>query len=335
MPETLNKNALIVVLNFNGWQETLSCIESILKQSYKKYHILLIDNGSADDSVLKLKKYSNHEKITFLREPINHGFAGGVNIGIKKAIKENYEYTVLLNNDAIITKDWLEILINKLEATKSSVCTGLLLNKSGNLIESSGDSYSKYGLPFPRQRDEKKSKAYDSGYVFGGTAGASVYKTSLFEDIGLFDEKFFAYFEDTDISYRAQLAGHRAYYEKSAIAYHDHGTTSSKIAGFTVFQSFKNLPIFLWKDVPFRLLPATALRFYAAYTLIYARAILRGQFSVATRGILTSISLLPHAFRQRTIIQKKRRVSIDYLNGMIFQALPPNTKRKGMRIFHR
>lgn len=208
------------------------------------------------------------------------------------------------------------------------MATGLLLNKTGKKIDSTGDSYSKYGLPFPRQRDEDVNQAFDSGFVFSGTAGASVYKTSLFKDIGLFDEKFFAYFEDTELSYRAQLAGHTAYYEKSAVAYHDHGTTSRKMPGFTVYQTFKNLPLFLWKNVPLRLLPATAIRFYACLFLMYVRAIFRGQFIVATKGLFKGILLLPHAFYERRQIQKNRRVSIDYMRSIIYPKFPPNVNRK-------
>lgn len=326
---------LFVVLNFNGWQETLPCIDAVLEQTYENFHILLIDNGSHDESLEKLTRFENHEKITFHKEPVNLGFAGGVNVGIRLAIKEGYEYTVLLNNDAVVTKDWLEKLVATMQKTEASAVTGLLLSGDGKKIESTGDSYSRWGLPFPRQRDQEVSAADESNYVFGGTAGASLYKTSLFEDIGLFDETFFAYFEDTDISYRTQLAGYKAYYEKSAIAYHDHGTTSSKIPGFTVQQTFKNLPLFFWKDVPSQLLFSTGWRFFACYGLMYVRAVLRGQFVFATNGVLKSLSLLPHAFRERQRIQKNRRVSIEYLNSVIYPGLPPNNKKYARRIFHK
>lgn len=296
---------------------------------------MLIDNGSSDASLEKLAHLGSNPKITFVKQPINLGFAGGVNLGIRHAIEHGYPYVALLNNDAVITEDWLKILIEKLEVVGASSITGLLLSGNGKKIESTGDSYSKFGLPFPRQRDEEVSVAAESGFVFGGTAGASIYKTTLFKDIGLFDEAFFAYFEDTDISYRSQLAGHTAYYEKSAVAYHDHGTTSGKMPGFTIYQTFKNLPIFFWKDVPLALFFQTGARFYACYILLYIRAILRGQFSIATKGVLRSLSLLPHALSERRRIQRKRRVGIAYLNSVIYQDLPPNNKRKARRIFHR
>lgn len=326
---------LIVILNYKGWEETLTCVDAVLKQTYPLFHILLIENGSGDESVKKLKHFGKHPKITFVEHAKNLGFAGGVNVGIRKAIAEKYPYIALLNNDAIVTKTWLEELIKAQKVTNASVITGLLLSGDGKKIESTGDSCSIWSLPFPRQRDESVDKAEKSGYVFGGTAGASLYTTSLFEDIGLFDETFFAYFEDTDISYRTQLAGHKAYYEKEAVAYHDHGTTSSKMPGFTVYQSFKNLPLFFWKNTPLSMFLTTGARFYAVYCLMYVRAILRGQFAVATKGVLRSISLFPHVLKERRGIQKRRRISISHLKSVLYPDLPPSTQRHRRRIFHR
>lgn len=329
------ESVLFVVLNYNGWQETLVCIDAILKQSYTDFHIVLIDNGSADESLKKLDSFNSNKKVTFIKNKNNLGFSGGVNQGINFALENDYTYTALLNNDAVVTKDWLKILIKTLETKKSSVATGLLLSGDGQRIESTGDSFSNFGLPFPRQRDEPVDNALASGYVFGGTAGASVYKTILFKDIGLFDEKFFAYYEDTDISYRAQLVGHKAYYEKEAVAYHDHGTTSSKIPGFTVYQTFKNLPLLLCKNIPLRLMPGTYVRFLTYYGLIYTRALLRGQFLVATKGVLRSIWLLPYALGKRRGIQKNRLVSINYLRSITYTGLPPGNKRSLQKILGR
>lgn len=310
-------------------------MEAVLKQTYKSFRVYLIDNGSKDESLEKLSGFENHKDVTFIKNPVNDGFAGGVNIGIRYAIEQNYPYVVLLNNDAIISEDWLDILVTTGKKHDSAVTTGLLLSGDGSRIESTGDSYSAWGLPFPRQRDEPVNQARESEFVFGGTAGASLYKTALFEDIGLFDETFFAYFEDTDISYRAQLAGHKAYYEKSAIAYHDHGTTSNKIPGFTVQQTFKNLPLFFWKNVPFAMLPLTGARFFACFGLMYIRAVLRGQFKFATLGLMKGFVLLPHTFVQRWHIQRRKRVSNSYLRSIIYPDLPPNNKRTARRIFHR
>lgn len=326
---------LFVVLNFNGWRETIPCVEAILKQTYRSRHLLLIDNGSSDESLDKLRQFEDNGEITFVKHTKNLGFAGGVNVGIRTAIDEKYPYIVLLNNDAIIEPKWLELLMAASDRTGASSVTGLLLSGDGTKIESTGDGYSRWGLPFPVQRDEPTESAHESGYVFGGTAGASLYKTDLFKDIGLFDETFFAYFEDTDINLRAQLAGHKAYYEKSAIGYHDHNTTSKKMPGFTVYQTFKNLPLCMWKNVPLRLFPGVFVRFYAVYCLMYVRAILRGQFVIATKGLLMNIVLMPHALAERWRIQRHRRQSVREFMSVLYPDLPPNNKRTARRIFHR
>lgn len=328
-------DVLFVILNYKGWQETLACMDAVLAQSYKNFHVLLIENGSGDESPEKLKKYKNRKRVLFQENEQNLGFSGGVNQGINYAIKNSYPYLVLLNNDAVLTKNWLEALMRTMQRQDASVATGLLLSGDGKKIEHTGDGYSYWGLPFPIQRDEPVEQAHKSGPVFGGTAGASLYKTELFKDIGLFDENFFAYFEDTDINLRAQLAGHSAYYEKDAVAYHDHGTTSSKIPGFTVYQTFKNLPQVYWKNIPLALLFPVGWRFFGCYWLMYIRAVLRGQFSIATKGMLMSLVHFPHAIKQRWNIQGKRRVSARYMKSVMYPDLPPNNKRTAWRIFHR
>lgn len=326
---------LFIILNYNGWRDTIDCIDTVFNQSFKDYRVMLIDNGSCDNSLTHLQIFDSNSRVIRIDNQKNLGFAGGVNIGIRYAIDNNYPFIVLLNNDARIEKNWLNNLMASMQKTKASVVTCLLLSSDGKKIESTGDSYSRWGLPFPRQRDEATKKALDSGYVFGGTAGASLYKTSLFEEIGLFDEKFFAYYEDTDISLRAQIAGHRAYYEKSAVAYHDHGTTSSKIPGFVVYQNFKNLPIFYWKDMPTAMLPYSFFRFYGVIGLTYMRAILRGQCIPATKGLLMSVWYWPHALKERWRIQRGRKVSIEYLRSIMHDGLPPNNQKTVRRIFHR
>ena len=327
------KNVLFIVLNLNGWQETLLCMPSILSQTYQSFHIMLIDNGSTDDSITRLGLYAKHERVTFISEPVNTGFAGGVNIGIRYAIEKGYTHVVLLNNDATISEMWLERLMASMTKTRASVVTGLLLDKSGKKIESTADSCSIWMLPFPRQRGEAANHALESGYVFGGTAGASLYKTSLFTDVGLFDESFFAYFEDTDINFRAQLAGHKTYYERSAIAYHDHNTTSKKMPGFTVYQTFKNLPMLFWKNTPVSMLLTVGIRFWVAYGLMYLRAIIRGQFIIATKGLLKSLVFLPQTTRLRRHIQLNRKVTVEYIRSQLYPSLPPNNRRHLRRVF--
>jgi len=316
----------IVVLNWNGIEDTLLCLESLLSQSYKQFHIVVIDNGSVDNSKAILKKYrtKHSDKIEVIYNPINFGFAGGVNTGIEWALNEDFEYVALFNNDAIADKDWLKSLVEAAQPKEVGITTGLLLHENGKTIDSSGDWLSSWGLAFPRNRGDGAAKAFKAGPVFGATGGASLYKTALFKDIGLFDEDFFAYYEDADISFRAQLAGWKVAYTPEAIAYHKQGATSKKIPGFTTYHTFKNLPLLFLKDVPRGLLFPVGIRFYFAYWLILLNAIAKGNGIPALKGAWMSFILGFKKLGERRLIQKNKRVSTGYIKSILWNDLPPD-----------
>lgn len=324
---------LIVVLNWNGLDDTKECVDSLLALNYKNYKILIVDNGSKDNSAEELRKIAenNSSKVSFIANTKNLGFAGGVNTGISYVIQNNYDAVALINNDATVDSYWLSNLEKNLKGD-TAIVTGLLLRTNGKTIDSSGDFYSSWGIGFPRGRGKKTADAPTFGPVFGATGGASLYKTSLFKEIGLFDETFFAYYEDVDISFRAQLAGYKVYYTKDAIAYHKQGATSKKIPGFTVYQTFKNIPLLFWKNVPTRLLLKIGLRFTLLYVLILGNAIKNGSGAPAIKGVLVSIWYFwTSALWKRLKIQSRKKVDAKYIWSIIHQDLPP--EQTGVRKF--
>ena len=326
---------LIVVLNWNGIDDTEKCVNSLLKQTYKNYRILVVDNGSKDDSSERLDKLveKHSDKVSVVKNPVNLGFAGGVNTGIRYAINENFDAVALFNNDAVADERWLVSLEKGLKGDVS-VVTGLLLHANGKTIDSTGDFYSSWGIGFPRGRDTAAKNAPESGNVFSASGGASLYKISLFKEIGLFDETFFAYYEDTDISFRTQLAGHKIYYTKDAVAYHAQGATSSKIPGFTVYQTFKNLPLLFWKDIPTKLLLRVGSRFLLLYMLIFANAVKKGSGWPALKGVFASIYYFwTSALWKRLKIQHTKKVSAAYIWSLLYHDLPP--EQTGMRKFRK
>lgn len=327
-------NVLVVVLNYKGWEDTIKCLESLKKQTYKKFQIYLIENNSGDESAEKLAPIvEGDSQVIFDIQPTNTGFTGGVNIGIQYAIDNNFDYVALFNNDAQADKDWLKTLISSAEKTGAAMTTGLLLSEDGKTIDDAGDAYTMWGVPELIAENKPADEAPASGYVFGATGGATLYKTDLFREIGLFDETFFAYNEDVDVSWRAQLAGHKVYYEKNALAYHKHSATSSKIPGFTTTQVFQNLPLVYWKNVPAGLLFPVGWRFFLAYHMFLVWKISQGAFVPAVKGIWRSWKLLPHAFRERRKIQRSKVVSTKYLKGIIWPNLPEKNLNRIKGIF--
>ena len=327
-------NVLVVVLNYKGWQDSIKCVESLKKQTYDNFKIYLIENHSQDESEEKLKPFiESDEQIIFDIQLTNTGFTGGVNIGIQYAIDNNFDAVALFNNDAQADKNWLKNLVGAMKKTDASVVTGLLLSEDGKNIDDAGDVYTMWGVPELRAEKKPVDEAPKSGYVFGATGGATLYKTNLFREIGLFDETFFAYNEDVDISWRTQLTGHKVYYEKSARAYHKHSATSSKIPGFTTTQVFQNLPLVYWKNVPARLLWPIGWRFFLAYNMFFVWKISQGGFRASVKGIWRSCKLLPHAFRERRKIQKSKIVDTTYLKTIIWPNLPMKSFNRIRKLF--
>ena len=320
----------VVVVNYKGIEDTVTCIASLAKQTFKDFVILAVENGSHDSSVeefKRLEKKYGKKLITFYNDK-NLGFDGGVNTGIRWAIDhEEIEYTILCNNDAIADKDWVGSLVKAADTRpECGIVTGLLLLQDGTTIDSTGDWYSKWALPFPRNRHDDIRKAPTGEKVFGGTGGASLYRMEMLREIGIFDEDFFAYYEDIDISFRAQLYNWKVYYEPKAIAYHQQGATADRMPGhFAVYQTFKNLPLVYVKNVPRALLFPIGIRFWFAYFLMLGNAIARGRGSDALKGWLMSIVLFwRSALRKRLQIQKNKKVSTGYIRSILWPDLPPD-----------
>lgn len=312
----------IVVPNWNGDDSLAACLDSLLAQTVPT-EIVVVENGSVDGSRKLLEeKYS---QVTVLVQEVNLGFAGGVNVGIEYAIEQGYEAVALFNNDAVADKDWLKNLLSGLTDPTVGITTCTFMSADGAHLDSTGDLFTNWGLPYPRGRGETPSGQYDQQLdVFGASGGASLYRTSMLQEIGLFDEDFFAYYEDVDISFRAQLAGWKVRYVPAAVAYHDTGSTSRKIKGFTTYQTMKNQPLLIYKNVPRRLMWRVLWRFTVAHTLFFLRAVQRGQGWVALKGDTIGTGLLFKKCGVRRQIQRNRKVSDDYIWSIMTHDLPPN-----------
>lgn len=323
MTKTSTPKVAIIVVNWNGLEDLPSCLSSLQLQT-QSAEIIVVDNGSVDGSVEFLT--DKFPEITLLPQSKNYGFTGGVNIGMQYALDNNFDYVALFNNDAIADKNWLKHLATTLEKNpKLGISTCKLTTIDKSHIDSTGDIYTSWGLPYPRGRGEPYNTKYDNSVeIFGASGGASVYRASMLRQIGLMDDHYFAYYEDVDISFRAQLAGWKVRFVPQAIAFHKIGGTSSKIKGFTTYQTMKNLPMVLWKNVPTSLMPTVLPRFILAYTLFTGRALINGRGLPAIKGILVFMKNIPYIIKQRRYIQKHKSVSNEYIRSIITYDLPPN-----------
>lgn len=327
MNSTTDKLA-IIVLNWNGADDTLECVGSLCRQSISPT-IIIVDNASHDDSVARFKDYikRKHAKnIVLIENTKNLGFAGGINTGLRYTIDHSFTFVGVLNPDAVADPHWCKSLLSELKNNKETgIATGLLLHRDGKTIDSSGDFYTTWGLPGPRNRDDIVSKApKESDYVFGATGGGALYRTSMFNSIDLFDESFFMYYEDVDLSFRAQLAGYKVRFTPKAIAYHKQGASSKKVPGLTIYNTFKNIPLVFIKNAPGRLFWYIGIRFCLMYQLLLISAIRHGNGWPALKGAFASIAKSPAAYKKRWTIQRHRKVNVHYISSIIHKGPLPN-----------
>jgi len=313
----------VVVPNWNGADDLRACLDSLQAQTYKA-HIIVVDNGSIDDSVSIIEKH--YPDIELIRHDTNKGYTGGVNPGFRRAQEMKLDYVAPFNNDAIADKDWLRLLVQCLDQNpKIGIATCKILSADGKRLDSTGDLYTSWGLPYPRGRGEEDAGIYDnSTEIFGASGGASLYRVSMLNRIDLFDEDFFAYYEDVDLSFRAQLAGWRVRFVPASRVYHQIGMTSGRIKDFTTYQTLKNLPWVFWKNVPTALLFRVAPRFLVVYTAFWLSALRRGQVGAVLRGCAYSLFFLPKKLVERFHIQRHRVMTTGYIWSIITQDLPPN-----------
>ena len=318
----------IIVLNWNGADDTLNCVESLQQQTLRP-EIIIVDNNSSDDSVERFEDHIKSQKKDapiLIKNSQNLGFAGGINTGLVYAKEHNFEYIGVLNPDAIADKKWCRALVDELSAhLDCGIATGIMQRRDGKTLDTTGDFYTTWGLPGPRNRDEPvKNAPSKPGEVFGATGGGAIYRAAIFDDIDMFDEDFFMYYEDVDLSFRAQLAGWKVRFTPEAIAYHKVGASSKKVPGLAVYNTFKNLPLVFIKNVPRQLFWYIGIRFFITYWLIFASAVRRGNGWPAFKGILASIIRKPAAYHKRWSIQKNRKVPVDYIRSIIHSGPLPN-----------
>jgi GT2 family glycosyltransferase len=312
----------VVIPNWNGADMIAEALTSLERQTYKS-EIVVVDNGSVDDSVKIITE--QFPKVTLIKLAHNTGFDGGVNTGIKHALENNADAVALFNNDAIADAHWLENLVRAMEADeKRGIVTGKLLRTDKKYFDSTGDFYSVWGLPFPRGRNQADTGQYDKAEeVFSATGGATLYRAKLFQEIGIFDERFFAYIEDIDISFRARLSGWTVWYEPTAVAYHHISATSSKLGSFSRYHWAKNSLITYTKDMPGLLF----WKYLPLFTLQTVRfgisSTLRGELWVYLRGTGAFLLLLSGVLKDRRHIQKHRKITTREVDALLYHGRPP------------
>lgn len=305
--------ASVIIPNWNGENLLKACLTSLKKQTFTDFEVIIIDNGSTDNSAFFIKKNFPEYKLIQLKK--NIGFAPAVNLGIKKS---KGEYVVLINNDTRVDKDCIKYLVESAEkhSEVGMVATKMLNLYHPELIDSVGDYIDSVGHANNIGLGEKDSEKFNKeGYIFLVTGGGGLFKKEVFTSVGFLDEDYFAYFEDVDLCFRAQLFGFKGWYEPKAIIYHVHKATSSKNKALTEYLQFRNMTMTVIKNFPKELLfkdfnwlkiilvNLNTVRFLAS----------QGYLKEALEAEIYILSRLGKLLKKRKRIQSQIKVSPQYI----------------------
>ncbi|MDP4086254.1 MAG: glycosyltransferase family 2 protein [Bacillota bacterium] len=255
----MRKLISVIIPNYNGEKFLCDCLESLLNQSYGNFEVIIVDNNSSDQSMNIIDeiffKCSNkyifdQKKLSIIRNTENLGFSKAVNQGI---LASKGSFVFLLNNDVILEEKCLANLLNNISEDDNlfSVQAKMIQSKNRDLIDDAGDQYTILGWAYKRGDGSKNTNYTKNSEIFSSCAGAALYRKNLLDKIGYFDENFFAYMEDVDLSYRAKIFGFKNMYCASAIVYHiGSATTGSKYNEFKVRLAAKNNILVPYKNMP-------------------------------------------------------------------------------------
>lgn len=295
--------ASVIIPTWNGAELLAATLESLEAQTFRSFEVIVVDNGSTDGTVDRLSP--RHPDVRWIRFDENRGFAAAVNAGIHAS---RGEIIALLNNDAEAEPGWLGALVDALERhpDAGSVASRMLRFDDRTRIDSAGVQLGLYGSQIGEGALDGEAFG-EEREVFAACAGAAAYLKAALDDVGLFDERYFAYFEDVDIGARLQLAGYRCVYVPAAVVYHHGSATGQRIADRKFFLLMRNSLFVFFQFMPLRRMVPWA---PAVLLWPFVRALLDGRpVRVSAHALIAFIRDLRTVVRRRLEVQRIRRIS--------------------------
>ena len=241
---TQTPNLAIIILNWNGFEDTVKCLQSVTENDYSHYKIVLVDNGSENSEGEKLKQL--FPQVHLIQNKVNRGFAGGNNDGINWAFDHGCDYIINLNNDCVVTRPWLSQLIAGIISVKADFGSSMILfEDSKDLIASDEDVLLPDGSALSIHRNQPHVFQSKSRPIFGACGAGSIYSKQALQAVRIkenqyFNEMHFAFYEDIDLAMRLHMKDFRAVVVPEAVIYHKHSKTAGKYSEFKIFHSEKN-----------------------------------------------------------------------------------------------
>jgi GT2 family glycosyltransferase len=307
-PAESGSGVAVVIVNANAGTLLRRTLAALERQTVRPQRVIVVDNLSSDGSTENLEE--RFPRVELLRPSENLGFAGGNNLGVRAA--EGCDWVALLNPDAFAEPDWLEALLRAASENPEYAFFGSRLFSVSNVgcLDGTGDVYHVSGLAWRRDHGRPIGNGNaQPDEIFSPCAAAAFYRREAFLDIGGFDESYFCFYEDSDLSFRLRLKGYRCLYVPDAVVHHVGAATTGRESDFAIYHSFRN-EIWTWvKNMPgallWRYLPQHLLVNLLATALFVARGPRRAILTAQRDAILD----LPRVLRERREVQATRSMS--------------------------
>jgi len=310
----------IVILNHNNGEFLGKCLSSVFLTEYPNFEVILVDNGSTDGSINQVKcHFANESRLKIVQNLMNLGASAGRNIGSKQATGK---YLAFLDPDTQVDRNWLREAVSLMEHNPSiaTVQCKLVLQSDPRRIDYVGDFISQFGFLVQRL----PLGAYDStisqttALIFGVKSAGMVANRHTLETIGLFDEDYFIYMEETDLCWRVWLNGSQVAYSPRSIVYHDFGQVSKLLSRRAKFHSkyhgTKNYITTILKNADgfnlLKIVPIHVVLWFGIAMWHFGRG--RTQEGIwISRGIIYNLRNLKSTWQKRMIVQSRVRIVPD------------------------
>ncbi|MBI5441064.1 MAG: glycosyltransferase family 2 protein [Deltaproteobacteria bacterium] len=322
----------VIIPNWNGRTHLPVCLESLEGQTFRDFEVVLVDNGSADGSTDLVR--SRYPWVKLVELPQNAGFAGANNAGLRNAAGE---YVVTLNNDTRADPRWLEELVSAAESRPGiGMAASRICNyEAPDVVDSLGIRIAADGMSRGAHRRERFSSLRLARVepILLPSACAALYRRGLLDEIGFFDEDFFAYCEDTDLGLRARLAGWDAVLARDAVVHHKYSMTGGALSPFKLYLVERNHYWVVLKTFPTRLLARvpfhSVVRYWTQASLVlggrgtgqeFRRSEARGAAAKALlRGLKDALAGAPRMWRKRARFGPHRKIPDRRLADLLRQ----------------
>ncbi len=298
--------ASVIIPVFGDGHHLTTCVESLLSTRGRHFEIVLIDDGSPEP----IRDFTGRDGIRCYRSEKNHGPSHALNRGLEET---EGRWVILLNSDVRVLPDSLETLVQALEkhGDFDFAVSKLLKPTEPELVDCRGDGILIGGGGYRIGHGEPDgAEPGEVRAVLGAAGTASVYRRSVLEELGDFDEDFFGFLEDLDLSLRAQLRGHACLYVPTSVVYHEGGVSFRALGDREIFRLITRNQIWVVvKNYPAATLLRALPRLVVFQVLWMALMVWRGYFSSYLRGIYEALRGLPRMLRKRAEIQNQRRIS--------------------------